>query len=96
MSYEAFDGGEDPTLRGITHRSVALARLPKVINLFRIAQLSDIHISHFMTTNEIRRCVTMTNRLKPDLVLLTGDFVSWDSAAAFSLMEKEICIVSNS
>jgi len=48
-----------------------------------------------MTTNEIRRCVTMTNGLKPDLVLLTSVFVSWDSAAAFGLMEKEICIVSN-
>jgi uncharacterized protein len=89
MSYEAFDGGEDPTLRGITHRSVALARLPKVINLFRIAQLSDIHISRFMTTNETRRCVNMTNGLKPDLVLLTGDFVSWDSAAAFISWRKK-------
>jgi hypothetical protein len=48
-----------------------------------------------MTTNEIRRCVTMTDGLKPDLLLLTGVFVSWDSAAAFGLMEKEICIVSN-
>jgi predicted MPP superfamily phosphohydrolase len=55
MSYEAFDGGADTTLREITHRSVALARLPKVFNLFRIAQLSDIHISDFMTTNEIHR-----------------------------------------
>lgn len=70
-------------------------RLPNAFNLFRIAQLSDIRISHFMTTNEIRRCVTMTNGLKPDLVLLTSVFVSWDSAAAFGLMEKEICIVSN-
>jgi len=41
-----------------------------------------------MSTNEIRRRVTKTNGLKPDPVLLTGDFVSWDSAAAFGLMEK--------
>jgi hypothetical protein len=37
----------------------------------------------------------MINGLKTDLVLLTGDLVSWDSAAAFGLMEKEICLVRN-
>jgi len=71
----------------ITHRRVALARLPKAFEGFRIAQLSDIHISHFMTTNEIRRCVTMTNGLKPDLILLTGDYVSWDSEAQGEVVE---------
>jgi hypothetical protein len=30
----------------ITHRRVTLARLPKAFERFRIAQLSDIHISH--------------------------------------------------
>jgi len=31
--------------------------------------------------DEIRRCVTMTNQLEADLVVLTGDYVSWDPAA---------------
>src|SRR5439155_18367464 len=27
------------------------------------------------------RCVAMTSQLKPDMVVLTGDYVSWDPAA---------------
>jgi predicted MPP superfamily phosphohydrolase len=64
----------------ITNRRIRLKRLPKSFTGFRIAQLSDIHIGPFMTEEEIRRCVTMTNELKPDLVVLTGDFVTWRPA----------------
>jgi predicted MPP superfamily phosphohydrolase len=65
----------------ITRRRIALARLPKAFEGFRIAQLSDLHISSFMSADQIRRCVTLTNQLKADLVVLTGDYVSWDPAA---------------
>jgi hypothetical protein len=34
-----------------------------------------------MPANEIRRCVTITNRLNPDLIVMTGDFVAWDPEA---------------
>lgn len=65
----------------VTHQRIRLARLPKVFEGFRFVQLSDIHISPFMPADQIRRCVTITNGLKPDLIALTGDFVSWDPAA---------------
>src|SRR6266446_980256 len=65
----------------VTHPRIRLARLPKAFEGFRIAQLSDIHIGPFMTAAEIRRCVTMTNEQKPDLIVLTGDYLSWDPAA---------------
>jgi predicted MPP superfamily phosphohydrolase len=65
----------------VTRRRIALKRLPKLFDGFRIAQLSDVHISSFMSADEIRRCVALTNQLKPDLVVLTGDYLSWDPAA---------------
>jgi len=65
----------------ITRQRIRLARLPKSFDGFRIAQLSDLHISPFMPADEIRRCVTITNQLKPDLVVMTGDYLSWDPAA---------------
>jgi uncharacterized protein len=34
-----------------------------------------------MPADQIRRCVTITNQLKPDLVVMTGDYLSWDPAA---------------
>ena len=65
----------------VTSQRIGLARLPKAFEGFRIAQLSDFHISPFLTSNEIRRCVTITNELKPDLIVMTGDFVAWDPEA---------------
>ncbi len=61
----------------VWHR-VRLARLPKSFDGFRIAQLSDIHMGPFTTEDYIRRCVAITNGLKPDLIALTGDYIAWD------------------
>jgi uncharacterized protein len=63
-----------------THQRIVLPRLPKAFDGFRIAQLSDIHVGPFMTAGDIRRYVDMVNRLKPDLVALTGDFVTWEAS----------------
>lgn len=65
----------------VTRHRIVLPRLPKAFDGFRIAQLSDLHISAFTTADKIRRCVAITNDLKPDLVALTGDFLTWDAGA---------------
>jgi calcineurin-like phosphoesterase family protein len=64
----------------VTRQRIRLARLPKAFEGFRIAQLSDFHIGPFMPADQIRRCVTITNQWKPDLVVMTGDYVLWDPA----------------
>ena len=55
---------------------VPIANLPKELDGFKIAQLSDIHIGDFMPREEVRRAVNMANELKPDLAVVTGDFIS--------------------
>jgi predicted MPP superfamily phosphohydrolase len=71
----------------VVRQRIRLARLPKAFEGFRIAQLSDFHISPFMPADQIRRCVTITNQLKADLVVLTGDFLGWDPAAQGEVVE---------
>jgi uncharacterized protein len=65
----------------VVRQRVRLARVPKAFDGFHIAQLSDIHIGPFTTADYIRRCVAITNRLEPDLIALTGDYVCWDPEA---------------
>ena len=65
----------------VVRQRTRLARLPKAFEGFHIAQLSDIHIGLFTTADYIRRCVAITNGLKPDLVALTGDYICWDPEA---------------
>lgn len=62
-----------------THPRIKLSRLPKSFHGFRIAQLSDIHIGPFMSAEEIRKYVAIVNEIKADLILLTGDFITWDA-----------------
>lgn len=58
---------------------ITLERLPKKLDGFRIIHLSDTHHSPFTDLDHIRRAVRVANRLKPDLVCLTGDYVSHDA-----------------
>ena len=61
-----------------TEQTIRLARLPKAFDGFRIVQLSDIHIGPFMDEDQIRKFVRIANSLKPDLIALTGDFLTFD------------------
>lgn len=58
---------------------IKLERLPKKLDGFRIIHLSDIHHSPFTNLEHITRTVKIANRLKPDMFVLTGDYVSHET-----------------
>ncbi len=66
----------EPQMLSVEHQPIALRRLPKVFEGFRIVQLSDIHHGPFSSTEQIERAVETANRLKPDIIALTGDYIS--------------------
>jgi len=55
---------------------VPVPKLPPALDGLRIAQLSDIHLSGFMTREDLRRAVDMANELGADLAVVTGDFIT--------------------
>lgn len=69
----AIDEANSLSLERVT---VELDRLPKKLNGFKIIHLSDIHHSPFTSFDHIARTVKIANRLKPDMFVLTGDYVS--------------------
>jgi predicted MPP superfamily phosphohydrolase len=71
-----------------TAQPIRLARLPRAFEGFRIAQLSDIHIGPFMPAEEIRKYVAIANALKPDLTVVTGDFVIFDPATEGAVVDS--------
>jgi len=58
---------------------ILLKRLPKNLDGLRLVHLSDIHHSPFTSLEHISRAVEIANELKPDMFVLTGDFVSHES-----------------
>lgn len=60
----------------ITEPEIRLPNLPTAFDGLRIAQLSDIHLDEFTEPFFLRMAIERINRLRPDVVLLTGDFVT--------------------
>jgi predicted MPP superfamily phosphohydrolase len=63
----------DPQLVRI---EVPLARLPAALDGFTIAQLSDLHYDKYFSAVPLNKALKIVNDLAPDLVALTGDFVT--------------------
>ena len=55
---------------------VRIAGLHPDLEGMRIAQISDLHVSPFLSVKELGRVVDMTNELKPYLTVVTGDLIS--------------------
>ena len=66
----------EPYMLSIEHQRIHLSRLPKAFDGFRVVQLSDIHHGPFSSTEQIERAVETANRLQPDIIALTGDYIS--------------------
>jgi len=60
----------------ISHRDIVIPGLHAAFDGFRVAQLSDIHLDEFTEPAFLEDAVARINRLAPDIVLLTGDFVT--------------------
>jgi hypothetical protein len=54
---------------------IALARWPRALDGFRIAQISDIHIGPLRDRRFSRHLTERVNALAPDLICVTGDLV---------------------
>jgi predicted MPP superfamily phosphohydrolase len=66
----------EPNQPRLLRVEIALARLDAAFDGFTIAQLSDFHYDHRFSVVPIRKAVEIVNRVRPHLVVLTGDFVT--------------------
>lgn len=71
-----YSGEIDRHWTTITHRDIFLPGLSEAFDGFRVAQLSDIHLDEFTEPFYLRDAVADVNRLEPDAVFLTGDYVT--------------------
>ncbi len=80
----------------LTHQPIALARLPADFSGLRVVHLTDIHHGLYMPLEQVERAVELANGLQPDVVALTGDFVSnspkyiWPVAQALAKLQARL------
>src|SRR6202789_3639235 len=63
----------------IVNRTIPIANLPSPFHGYRIVQLSDIHLDEYTEPYFFEHIVSKVNALTPDMVLLTGDFITHGS-----------------
>jgi predicted MPP superfamily phosphohydrolase len=60
----------------LREQSIAVPGLPPDLDGLRLAQLTDIHLSPFLSARELDRAVAMANEARPHLALVTGDLIT--------------------
>lgn len=63
-----------------TEHLVAVPHLPGALGGLRVVQLSDLHRSRLTPDRRLRHAIALANAACPDLIVLTGDFVTRDPA----------------
>ncbi len=55
---------------------IPMHNLPAALDGMQIVQISDIHLSGYMSRSQVRRAVDMANDLGADLAVVTGDLIT--------------------
>src|ERR1700680_3624663 len=66
----------EPNHPRIVRQEIALRRWPARLEGFSIALLSDFHYDPYFSVHPLRSSISLVNDLYPDMIVLTGDFVS--------------------
>ncbi|MDQ3033912.1 MAG: metallophosphoesterase [Myxococcota bacterium] len=57
---------------------IPLRNLPRALDGYTIAQLSDVHVGIFVGERELDAAVELVRRARPDLIVMTGDLIDHD------------------
>ncbi|HTR37769.1 MAG TPA: metallophosphoesterase [Bryobacteraceae bacterium] len=60
----------------LTEVDVPIPNLPQALQNLRIVQITDIHLSLFLSEREFARAIDMANETRADLALVTGDLIT--------------------
>jgi uncharacterized protein len=65
-----------PNRPQIVRKEFNLARWPRRMEGFTVAMLSDFHYDPYFSVHPLHAAIPMVNELRPDMIVLTGDFVT--------------------
>lgn len=72
----AYTIGAEPYWLAVERVTVALSGLPDALRGLTIAQISDLHVGHFLGQKDVARAVDVAQSLRPSLIVVTGDYVT--------------------
>jgi predicted MPP superfamily phosphohydrolase len=66
---------------GVTHAALPVSGLPPALDGVRIAMLTDIHHSRYVSAADVTSAVDLAMAQRPDLIVLGGDYVTFGDRA---------------
>jgi hypothetical protein len=67
---------------------VRVKNWPRALDGYTIAQVSDVHVGPFVGDRELDEGFELVARIRPDLVVATGDLVDFDAALVGALAKR--------
>jgi predicted MPP superfamily phosphohydrolase len=72
----------EPFMIAVERQEIYLSKLPKALDGFRIVHLSDLHYGPMVDPRHLQRAIEIANDLQPDMIALTGDYISQERGFA--------------
>jgi len=85
--------GHRPEWIEVAEIDLSLQNIPHRLRGVRMAHISDLHYSRTVTGGYLRRCIERINQLDVGLVVLTGDYITYDFQGKFR--QKLFALLSN-
>lgn len=76
LAFVGYSSLVEPRMVKVTEHEVPIQGLPWAFDGFTIVQVSDLHVGLWSKPGGVRKIVKRVNALRPDLVVLTGDYVT--------------------
>jgi predicted MPP superfamily phosphohydrolase len=78
----------------ISHHTLELRGLPAAFDGLRLVQISDLHLGTWINRQLLAEAVQVVNQQLPDVVVITGDFVTFDPAHFAPTLTAELSQIS--
>ena len=73
----------------VEHSTIAIANLPAQLSGTKLVQLTDFHYDGLRLSEWLlEEAIAATNQAKPDLILLTGDYITDETEPIHGLVQK--------
>jgi len=77
----------EPNISHISENNLKLPYLPNTLNNLKIVHLSDLHYKPDKDEGLLESAVEKINKINPDLIMLTGDYVDHDTSGIDPMLE---------
>jgi uncharacterized protein len=75
----------------VDHLTIPIANLPANLSGTKIVQLTDFHyepVRRRLSERLLEEAITAVNEAEPDLICLTGDFINYEPAPIYDLVQR--------